>query len=101
MDDGSGGGYIDPLSPPPPDRPYWTLELAFPLRSSPADAAQPHGGLLDGVIDAASLDPNHGAQVYWWANFARTRLGHGVRLAAGPAGRGGSMKIISHSLKMK
>jgi hypothetical protein len=75
MDDGSGGGYIDPLSPPPPERPYWTLELAFPLRSSSAND-QPHGGLLDGsrggAINSSNLDPNHGAK-YWWANFARTQ----------------------------
>lgn len=83
LDDGSGGAYIDPLSPPPPERPYWTLELAFPLHSSPAGAAQPHGGLLDGsrggAIDTSSLDPNRGAK-YWWANFARTQ--HPVQTVA-------------------
>ena len=48
LDDGAGGGYIDPLSPQPTELPYWTLELAFPLHGTVA-----HGGLLDGARDAA------------------------------------------------
>jgi hypothetical protein len=40
LDDGAGGGFIDPLSPQPAGLPHWTLELAFPLRASAA-----HGGV--------------------------------------------------------
>eukprot|EP01051_Picozoa_sp_SAG22_P007863 SAG22_NODE_570_length_9013_cov_4.251739_8_plen_517_part_00 len=83
LDDGSGGGFIDPMSPPPAELPYWTLELAFPIHASRPGAAQPHGGLLDGslsgALDTASLDPNHGAR-YWWANMARTQ--HPVQTVA-------------------
>ena len=69
MNDGSGGGYIDPLSPAL-ELPHWTLELAFPLHASPPGAAQPHGGLLDGPgrcdacqpLDMQRFDPNRGAK---------------------------------------
>ena len=80
LDDGVGGGFIDPLSPPPVgegELPYWTLELAFPLHSSSSPS---HGGLLDGSAgDPARYDPNTGAR-YWWANFARTQ--HPVQAVA-------------------
>ena len=52
LDNGAGGGYIDPLSPQPTELPYWTLELAFPLYGTTT-----HGGLLDGARDGAhSMD---------------------------------------------